>query len=459
MTLVRNTAQSGKSSLLAGNRNWYLATSVCYALAAWFSTGFYHFDEHFQILEFTAYLWGVTPATELPWEFSARMRPWLQAFLLQPSQPLGPHAAVLIVRLIMGQLYLLLLFRWLQATRTDVAPLSDSYIRFGMVLWFLPMLAVRYSSEMFSSLLLLSFCLLFLKQLKHHWDWLLLGITAALCFWSRFQLGVFLFFPLLHQLIANRISIKTLILLVGFAVTCMLMLVLDASAYGYLVFTPWHYFEQNILAGKTSNYGEDPPWAYLKWLLMKPTPFVGIPLILGFVLYAERYFRQPLIQGCVAFVLIHFFIAHKELRFLFPMLPFAPLFIWYCFSNLKMNKSRVKTFGIFNLVLLPLSLQPLHPLEDFSRQLLAGNQVQLLGETRPDVLAGGLKTHFFFPPDVTFTTATQRLRFYDRVGPLQRAISEGCQLRYSSHLWHGLQVQLEILKDSTRVWGLVECTE
>src|SRR4051812_34704585 len=47
-------------------------------VTAWFSNTFYFPDEHYQILEFMGLKLGVTPASGLPWEFSARIRPWFQ---------------------------------------------------------------------------------------------------------------------------------------------------------------------------------------------------------------------------------------------------------------------------------------------------------------------------------------------------------------------------------------------
>ncbi len=47
-------------------------------VTAWFSVTFYFPDEHYQILEFMGFKLGITPPAELPWEFSARIRPWFQ---------------------------------------------------------------------------------------------------------------------------------------------------------------------------------------------------------------------------------------------------------------------------------------------------------------------------------------------------------------------------------------------
>ena len=47
-------------------------------VTAWFSNTFYFPDEHYQVLEFMGLKLGITPASELPWEFAARIRPWFQ---------------------------------------------------------------------------------------------------------------------------------------------------------------------------------------------------------------------------------------------------------------------------------------------------------------------------------------------------------------------------------------------
>ena len=47
-------------------------------VTAWFSNLFYFPDEHYQVLEFMSFKLGGTPASSLPWEYSARIRPWFQ---------------------------------------------------------------------------------------------------------------------------------------------------------------------------------------------------------------------------------------------------------------------------------------------------------------------------------------------------------------------------------------------
>ena len=59
----------------------FLVALVLYGVSAWFSMGFYHGDEHFQIIEFAAYKIGIVSQDDLAWEFDARVRPAIQPFI------------------------------------------------------------------------------------------------------------------------------------------------------------------------------------------------------------------------------------------------------------------------------------------------------------------------------------------------------------------------------------------
>src|SRR5512140_3177096 len=50
-------------------------------VTAYFSETFFFPDEHYQVLEYMSMKLGITGAADLPWEFRAQARPWLQPFL------------------------------------------------------------------------------------------------------------------------------------------------------------------------------------------------------------------------------------------------------------------------------------------------------------------------------------------------------------------------------------------
>ena len=44
----------------------YLAAALVFMLTAWFSTGYNHFDEHFQVIEFAGLKLGLTEKASSP---------------------------------------------------------------------------------------------------------------------------------------------------------------------------------------------------------------------------------------------------------------------------------------------------------------------------------------------------------------------------------------------------------
>jgi phosphatidylinositol glycan class B len=142
--------------MLKSLRNILLFSLLLHVIAAYFSAGFYHSDEHFQILEFLNYKLGLSPASALPIEFHEQIRPWLQPTLylaiIKPFTFLGdwnPFHWVLAIRLFSS------LLGWLSLC--GLALLSDQWFEnqklkkialwLCAILWFLPALHARHSSE------------------------------------------------------------------------------------------------------------------------------------------------------------------------------------------------------------------------------------------------------------------------------------------------------------------------
>ncbi|MFZ4477890.1 MAG: hypothetical protein ACOYPR_22025 [Saprospiraceae bacterium] len=91
------------------DRNLLILGAALCLISAWCTIGYHHPDEHFQIWEFANYKLGHIPASALPWEFPAQMRPGLQPFmayyLVQISRTLGidnPFIQVFLMRLLCG---------------------------------------------------------------------------------------------------------------------------------------------------------------------------------------------------------------------------------------------------------------------------------------------------------------------------------------------------------------------
>ncbi len=129
-------------------------------VTAWFSNTFYFPDEHYQVLEFMGFKLGITPASELPWEFAARIRPWFQPlvyFLIAaPLRALGMadmFTIVFVLRLLTGLFSLAALAAFVRAILPTIEGQDEgrAFMRYLPLFGFLPYLFVRTSSETFSA--------------------------------------------------------------------------------------------------------------------------------------------------------------------------------------------------------------------------------------------------------------------------------------------------------------------
>jgi GPI mannosyltransferase 3 len=305
-------------------------------ITAWFSNTFYFPDEHYQILEFMSHKLGITPASELPWEFEARIRPWLQPLLYfliaRPLMALGltdMFAIAFVLRLVTG---LFSVFALAIFARAVMETLKDEAEKRAFALYlpffgFLPYLFVRTASETLSA----GFVAIAVALVMRASSARLLAVAGLMCglaFEARYQtavlgLGVFAWLALVA-----RVGIRGLAAFVGGG---LIALVLGALAnrwgYGAWVFPPWDYFQVNIVQGVAArNFGSEPVFAYL--YLLPAQIFFAITLVLMAAMLAMwlRGSRHVLTWASLPFVLLHVMVAHKEARFLFPLVILATAF-------------------------------------------------------------------------------------------------------------------------------------
>ena len=108
-------------------------------------------------------------------------------------------------------------------------------------------------------------------------------------------------------------------LAVGGALAVGLGTVVDRWGYGRWTFTPWNYFETNILEGAAGIFGTDLPFAYF-WMLPAN---VFLPVLVVFLLLAVlawiRELRHPVTWATLPLFVVHGLVPHKEERFVFPI--------------------------------------------------------------------------------------------------------------------------------------------
>jgi phosphatidylinositol glycan class B len=151
----------------------YIISAALFFIAAVFSTGYHHFDEHFQILEFAGLKLGLTEAKYLPWEYTYQMRPALQPFLTYIISSIlsfininSPFSQVFVLRLISA-----ILSFYAIKSLYDVLKINfkNEYYRklflfYSFTLWFIFYNGVRYSSENWSGIFFVFALIIFLKK-------------------------------------------------------------------------------------------------------------------------------------------------------------------------------------------------------------------------------------------------------------------------------------------------------
>ena len=85
-----------------------------------------------------------------------------------------------------------------------------------------------------------------------------------------------------------------------------------------------NYLHENILQGHIDSFGIDPWWYYLAYIPLEGGILFGVLLLAAVVVFIWKNLRHPLTWMLIPFLIAHQAIGHKEVRFLFPILAFAP---------------------------------------------------------------------------------------------------------------------------------------
>lgn len=313
--------------------------------------GVFQIDEYFQIVEPASFLLGRTTSPELMWEFKERIRPFLQPAIYAGLGRLAEYAGV------KSPFALLWVFRMatglfsgvasIVAYRSVAPGMRDPFLKTLLaaslaLLYFVPFLGVRTSSETVSGALLLMGLALKIGQKRDAARSLVAGLLLGLSIQVRYQAGFAVVGIALHDLVygpAGRRLRTVLPLAAGVVVTTAIGLAIDAWAYGGFVLTPWNYFKVNLLEGQAATFGTLPFLAYPVLLLLAFPPY-GAFLALGLALIWLRRPRHLITWASVPFVVGHSLVGHKEVRFLFPLLLPALLGIFLLFDDEDAERGR-----------------------------------------------------------------------------------------------------------------------
>lgn len=298
---------------------------ILHLVAAFFSIGFLHPDEHFQNFEFMMARWKGLGTDHLPWEFAAKMRPWLLPSLIGASTFIFPKNIFALEtswRIISGLFSFFSLFYFLYH-----ASLRRQHERFAVTMaclffWFLPFVHVRVSGEGFgSAIFILGLIPFFSRRSRPSLaTFFLSGLALGAGIQFRYHLG----FMLISLFFFERKKLKELSLcLLGIIFATLIGVALDSYAYQELTLAPWNYITENIFKDKASHFGTSPWYWYFTRIHTTLYPPVSIFVMASFLWQWITKTRSLISALTLPFFIVHSLVGHKEMRFLIPMIPFA----------------------------------------------------------------------------------------------------------------------------------------
>lgn len=307
---------------------------IAHLIAVWFSVGFHHPDEHFQIVEFANYKAGFTPAEKLPWEFAAEMRPGLQPFmayiLLKTYYAFGlhnPYSFSTILRLISALLALFTAFQFHRAIAPQIksAYLQKVHFVLSVLGWGLVYLHVRFSSENYAAMAFAWALIALWRAGKYNYLWF--GMLMGLSFVFRFQAIFMIGGAGLWMLFINKENWVNIVkVAAGFVAVFAIGLLFEYWLYGHWTMSSVAYVYQNIFENKAAAYGVEPwYWYFIQIFNQGIAPF-SIVMLLSIPVMLFYKPRHVLTWAMIVFLLGHAIVAHKEFRFLFPLAFFFPFF-------------------------------------------------------------------------------------------------------------------------------------
>ncbi|AEA42259.1 mannosyltransferase [Fluviicola taffensis] len=324
---------------------------VVFTITATNSVGFFHADEHYQIIEFAGLKAGWNTPEDLVWEYHTKIRP-----TLQPTIAVGfisifkffgasdPYTISFLLREITALLLIFALVFFFTNTKRFIPSKKEStnskllealYLGFLLLIWYIPYLGVRFSSETWSAIFLLFAMGCFCSENKSRKKILLTGLFFGLSFLFRFQILFALVGFGMWFLIFNRKNWKELLQIIGaFSLVFCFGILIDSIFYNEFTISVWNYFDQNILQHKAAEFGELPWDYYISSLFHLPTKLIGTLFFLSITSAIIFRNKAPFIWMIISFILLHMLVSHKEERFLFPIAFFFPLFFIQFFQLL-----------------------------------------------------------------------------------------------------------------------------
>lgn len=474
--------------LLNFKKVFYISLAF-HIFAAIFSTGFQHFDEHFQIYEFLNYKLGNIPGTNLPWEFREQIRPWFQVFTyFGVYKSLGfvditsPFIFAFIIRLITSLFGLFALTRLIPLIKLWIPSKKYQVMTWGFLnlSWFVPYIQTRTNSESFGISFFLWGMSIFLLLIENKKNLVRAGLVSGFLFGfsylSRSPMAIMVAALWFWAIFINRSNVKLLLsTAVGILVVIGLGVIFDYWGYGSWTFSTWNYFEANFLKDALSSFGVDPWWWYFRLTFNRGIPLISLPIILVTLWGWCMYRKHPLTWVTLSLFIFHSYVGHKELRFIFPVIILVPIFLGLFLSHFseKVEELYKKKWvrGIWKFVLVVNftflmigSFRAANPSVDFYKFIWNSDikEINVHGENPYTML--GLPLEFYKKEDLVinqvekYPLSNEHYLFFNK-GRFVKEMEKysQCELIYLTYPKWVLNFNVGNWISRSRVWSLYKC--
>ena len=418
---------------------------LTFILAAWFSAGYHHPDEHFQIIEFANYKLGQISSDQLPWEFNEQIRPGLPVFIAWGVFKIfgfigitNPYFLVFVLRLMVAVPAWMILRKLGLKLLPNFKTEAGKKIFFAMIffVWFVPYTSVRFSSENLSAVTFLAAILLLLTVREmgrgpRSAKMIIAGLLLGFAFYFRFQLAFAIIGLFTWMIFIDRVRWRHLMLLfTGGGVALFFCMLIDYWFYGTWVLTPENYFTTNIVQGVAADFGVTPWWNYFYLYTIQVIPPLSIVLLLFFFYGSIKNPRSFFLWCIVPFLVVHFMVGHKETRFLFPVI-FAFLYLAAVGIDAFIQSGKLQRVGRVVLILILIINTPLLIYRSFSPareslsyyefldDLAGDRELTLYSIGNDPYIDANLPVSFYRSPEITSVVLPDREHFMQHLAKVQ----------------------------------------
>jgi phosphatidylinositol glycan class B len=351
---------------------FWLAICICFTIAAYYLVFCLHHDEHFQVIEFANFKRGLVSADSLAWEYDANLRSALQPLIaylslnvLEALELSDPFDQAFALRLLSTVLFIFSTATLCRVLETDLQTITARKLLYISTLFFYvaPIIGVRFSSENLAScFFVLGFTRIYTASKTGDLAALsgksivLSGVFLGVSFLLRFQSALLIAGLLLWFFVNHSKPTRFLILLLsGSFLAFAFGTVIDYWFYGKWVLSSWNYLNFNLLEGKSAGFGISPWHFYFEAIdLRNYLKFLNLVLAAataGFLVMRPRHVLNWIF---FPFLIFHCVIAHKETRFLYPILIYIPFFLVYATEKIfkKLHAAKLVLIPIVAVLLL-----------------------------------------------------------------------------------------------------------